>query len=120
MKVLETMRENYKSLPERDVVGRLKALQDIQDISDRVVHNLQNRNNELIVSETVQTQLVGLLMEQRFMLFTVLGDIKSALESEGRPDDPMIHMVFNVVGSIQKMDDDWKEQIDGKSIKQKQ
>ena len=117
MNTLDNMKKIHDDIPKRDVVGRLKSLENIQGVFDRLVYQLQQRNNELIVSETVMTQQVGLLMEQRFMLITVLSDIKASLESEGRENDPMVHMMFNVINTIRKMDDEWQEKIGDKSIK---
>lgn len=117
MDTLASMLEAFKIIPEENKEEKILQLERIKDVYALVVRNLQNRNNELIVAETVQTQFIGLVMEQRFMLFTVLGDIKKIMDKEGRPDDPIVHMIFSVVETIKEMDHEWQEQIGDKGIK---
>jgi len=117
MNTLENMLDLYESMPEDATKVKLEQLVRIKDVYALVVRNLQNRNNELIVSDTIQTQMIQLIMEQRFMLFNVLGEVKKAMDIEGRPDDPLVHMIFEVVDKIKEMDHEWQEKVGDTNIK---
>jgi len=119
METLASLLELYSSLPEESTKERLENLENLKSLYGNVVRNLQDRNNELIIADSLQVQQIGLLLEQRYMLFNVLGDIKIAMDKEGRPDDPIVHMVFNVVETIKEMDNVWKEKVGDTHIKSK-
>lgn len=110
MRDIKYYRRQLDNIPIIEGEKRAQVLQEIVDIQETVIKNLSNRNSELIYADTVFTAQVALLLEQRFMLFTVLGDIKSALDKQGEADHIFNHMIFDVVNRVREMDAEWQEQ----------
>jgi len=111
------MEKDYLETPKDKLGKRVEILEEIVNTLYKALSNQTKRNTELVFADSIYVEQIQLILKQRLMLFNVLGGIKKMLEDQGDPDHPFVHMMFEVMITIEKLDNEWKEKIGDTCIK---